>query len=793
MESNIIKRIEEIKLSTDSSILNRQKHTIPSYIDLYPEVIWDAFYIAGDRFTITGKFKFALRVHNLPYNEEVINKRENPYFISKLKGMVDRNEIRPILIFYRNILIPWSKIMVVHDITTSYILIADTEDWQGANTIKCVTFPFNISYIENVPNSETESLSFTETGLFDSQTKDIVIKPNDPCMFMYINTYTGNINDVSIPTITENHYTISKDNFLFVFKNGELVDDCDINISNSNTISINIDTTEPTDIIGFAFFCPANDDNININRHISKISMPTLKLDTPGKNDRIYNSLTFDFSPIASYEESLDKALDTIMKYDSDLMNTIYNDSSMVVSAEYTGSQFMKLAKQGVIIFNENHKMQLIEDREVLIRIHPLIFVNNLLYENIHIMQVINNQIRIPVNGIKPDDKIEILFFKEVINDTTSVHSGVTIGEDGIANDVTTEEVLSELYESYFEVYTSKPVEDAEVKMTSVDDMDRVQFRVNIKHVVNNDHKICFSIGDKYVGTVPLTLVSKRQFRHFGFYANRVGFNFQLTPDFNYCINKNQYLVFVNGRKINQDNFVLVSASPKQPFDDISIYMTFEFNIGDKVDVFYVPTACHEFATAPRIPMSGNICLDRTKFDYSFNTNFFLIFINGKKIYRSQIKNVDSARIHINTDIQTLNDICILKHMDPIPTLSERFKREESEWDTIVKSFDKETICKALGMEDINISDSEEDFNAWQITPNEINEEIARDYWLSSRIYNENTDVLYDYEDITLKGKDFYGAQITNLQNAMIEYERAHTEHNEDVSDENFSNTVTYH
>ena len=202
---------------------------------------------------------------------------------------------------------------------------------------------------------------------------------------------------------------------------------------------------------------------------------------------------------------------------------------------------------------------------------------------------------------------------------------------------------------------------------------------------------------------------------------------------------------------------------------------------------------CLEFATAPRIPMSGNLYLDRSKFDYGFNKDSFLIFINGKKIYRSQLKDINTSKLHIDTDIKTLNDICIIKYRDPISEISEKFKEGESEWDKLTNDKSKDVLAKMLGFDNSSITDSEEDFNAWQITDTEINTEIARDYWLSERVYTDNTDVLYDYRDIVLVEKDFYGAQITNLRNALVEYERTHTEHTEEVSDEDFNNTTTYH
>ena len=794
MENNIVERIEEIRLSTDSSILYRQKHSIPSYIDLHPTIVWDAYYLAGYRYTITGRFKFAIQINNIPYNDDIYKVTEKSRcFGGPFRRPVERGEIPPMMIFVKNKLIAWSRMLLIRDDAVTYLLIADLDDWEAAtNDLKCLMFPFNIDYSENNINASGTLARFTQDGAFNSKSADITFRPsNTTHMLMHIGAIHGSsVKDASIPIITEKQYTISRDNFVCVFKNGILTDNYTLEVSNSDKVTLTVLDATEDDGVQYIFFCPVSDTNIDYNRHVFKTVTHDGLID---KNDMLYNKLDFEFDYNTLYTDSLNKALDTIMKYDSDLMRSIYDDTSPIVSAEYTGTQFIQAAEQGLVIFNENHKKVLDNGREVLIRVHPMMFVNNLLYTNIHGMKIVNHQIRIPINGIKDSDKIELLLFKEVINNVYSYHSGVELDENNTVNYVTTDETIQELYESNYELFTRKPVDDAEVKMTSVDDFDRVQFKVNIKEMIEDkDGKINFNIEDKYTGEVPFTLVSKRQFRHFGFFAMYTTFNFQLPPDFNYCINKNQYFVFVNGRKINQDNFILVSASPKQPFDDVSIYMSFEVDRGDKVDVFYVTMGCLEFATAPRIPMSGNLYLDRTKFDYGFNKDSFLIFINGKKIYKSQLKDINTSKLHIDTDIQTLNDICVIKYRDPITELSEKFKEGESEWDKLTNDKSKEVIAKMLGFTNSSITDSEEDFNAWQITDTEINTEIARDYWLSERVYTDNTDVLYDYRDIVLVEKDFYGAQITNLRNAMVEYERTHTEHNEDVSDEDFNNTTTY-
>lgn len=792
MESNVIDKVEQVRPTTESSILYIQKHLIPSFIELYPEIVWDAYYISGNRYTITANFQFGMIVHNLPYNDDVINKREEPYFIDSLENMVNRNEIRPMFIFVDNVFINWSRIKIVHDINTSYILI-EYIDFEKVDTLKCLSFPFNIEYIEDdIIDSDENTIVFSD-GL-KSNTGDVSIRSNDPCMFIQVQEtddvfYKTQLNNFS------NVYSTDKNNYCLIFKDGLLYPDAKLDIDDYGLFTIDDGIKGDYSRLTVVFFYHIA-TNINEHSYLFKVSDV---IDKIGFDERLINKLDFSYSIDNLYETNLDNALNSILSYDTSIMDTIYDELSDIETVEYTGLEFIRLSKLGYVNFNENSKCYETDNSTYLIRRRPMIFVNNLLYDNHRGVYIQDNVIKVPVNNIKVSDKIEVLWFKEVINETYA-HSHADI-QDSIMNEITTEEVIDELTTlktSNLEIYTSANPINAEIKMTSVDDLDRVQFKIDYDSILGGDNHIGFHINSKpdlhgdikeYEGTIPLTLVSKRQFRYFGFIANRIGFNFQLSSDFNYCLNKNQYFIFVNGKKISQENFILISASMKQPFDDISIYMTTEFNPGDYIDIFYLPLITSEVIHAPRIPKSGMINLRKERFKYGLSRDRYLVFLNGEKIFKSQMNDINSHKFYINTDMQSRNDMYIIGHIHSQKDLFNKF-HIESQWDSITDHLDSSELKQLLDLADIEQTDVKDDFNAWKIDDLEITSEIARDYWLSSRIYRDHHDYIYDYNDIALGEKDFYEAKVNKLLNAYPEYKRLYETFDYDIKEDELDNSV---
>jgi hypothetical protein len=423
--------------------------------------------------------------------------------------------------------------------------------------------------------------------------------------------------------------------------------------------------------------------------------------------------------------------------------------------------------------------------------IRVMIFINNELADCNRSIVYENNLCKIPTSSIKNiKDNVEILIFKGINNEVLSSSADI---EDNIISDACTAEVLTVIEPENLEVYTSTPPSDAIAPITSIDEYDRVQYKLPIEAISSNfpaddkqDNCIHVEINTDrdYSGMRPLTFVSKKQFRHMAIIADGYTFNVMLDPEFNYCSNEDQYMIFINGRKINQDGFRLIHADPDRPFDDVSVYLTTEMSDGDRIDVYYLPMVCKEMVSIPKIPINGDIYLARRYFDYGLDKDLYLIFANGYKINNILISNIDSSFIHINNDIKAIDNVCVLQHVPSDEILTDMFKTIPSEWDTAIGQATVTDVAELMNTADANITPAEETLFNHRVTWKEIIFEIVRDYWLSERVYEGDT-FLYDYDSFELTKEDFIDEELTKIEdidntdataNKIANVQRAHIE-----------------
>lgn len=1022
MESKVIQRIEGLKPTTASSIRKHEEGLVPSIIELNPLLIWE-YYIAGDRFPITGNFKFGFSSKRLPLNEQVIRDINDTVYISDdLRSLVDNGEISPILIFYNNKFVPWSKIRISVGTDTNYVLLGsdldDTTDtvtglrfrgpgYQKKNKfgiplyyprdpntgetdyntettqvytvsesefsdpdihynppvyhigdkipnkpcyiagtigypdghveeveeitldIKCISFPFNVYYTENgsIPENTRILMRFNTDGMLDMENGEYVISTDKDTIF--IDYEKSNTGFSYHKTGVDYKYDINDFNCIF-FKNGYLYTEAELELEGYDIISVDKGIDHSNDLLEYIlvydYTVNINSDHRNTREIEEAVAEEYIKSSDPAIQSFMHTMMDkfdFTFSELKPYAENLKDSLMTIMSYDNELMNQVYKDSSRITSRLLTGAQIKTLAKNGYYIFNSLAK---IFDEDIqeyrLEHIRPMVFVNNLLWSHMQDISYKNNLCYIPVHFFKTTDSIEILFFKGINNE--SITANVEI-EDGIISKACTTEILAKIPRYDLKIFTSVAPNNAEVKMTSIDEFDRVQYELGIdslhnpksKYVVmdsmwldypeqstaneyigeavitededtininsetsvdentdavltlgidnygeamtvietisdfaerdefvavfgtmiNDDgnvsnmltifdlagnivaqmpieneteiNQIDFTVdpidpstislyddnnnlirevkvetiesdtvtikiaddGYDYDGIRPLTFVSQNQFRYMGrTVPEEYTFNVMLSADFNYCHDKSRYMIFINGRKINQEHFKLIHADPKQPFDDVSIYFYHEMSRGDKLDIFYLPTFCSEFVLAETIPNNGRIRLDRSAFDYGLSKDLYLFFINGKKLYPSQMINVGDSELRIQSDIKGVNNLCIIQHVPSTGILSKLFKIFTSEWvRMLAKNYD--IVNKLIGTKNISITDKDGDVFAQHLTEKEVLYEIARDYWLSTRVY-EGDPFIYDYEDLEVEEKDLFGTKVYPLQTGSVEFDR---------------------
>ena len=169
-----------------------------------------------------------------------------------------------------------------------------------------------------------------------------------------------------------------------------------------------------------------------------------------------------------------------------------------------------------------------------------------------------------------------------------------------------------------------------------------------------NYYRIQFT-NTEYYGR-KLKLVPKKQFRYYRFKQKDNQYKVILPTQFNYCHNPDQYMIFINGQKIDKTEYTITFMNKYRPFDKLVLYFTTILDKGDYIDIFYIPEVFVEKYKQSTIPKSGMLALTDTPTDVNYPTTYplskdtSLVFINGLKVNPLDIKDIDLNTLLINMD-----------------------------------------------------------------------------------------------------------------------------------------------
>ena len=207
--------------------------------------------------------------------------------------------------------------------------------------------------------------------------------------------------------------------------------------------------------------------------------------------------------------------------------------------------------------------------------------------------------------------------------------------------------------------------------------------------------KTQISLDDPYYYDKALKIVSKRQFAWMYYHVQSTTNTFKLNPQFRFCRNKNQYMVFVDGLKLNNDDFALQVMSSEHQIDCMTIETNKEISSGSYIYFIYVPDAYDELIVHNYSSQTsnGDITLDSSELEYPFDKDLFLVSIDGEKILNSNIQNISSHRVRITHKEQPFKEICINRFMQPDALLKEVFSYGDS-WSRAVDTLSPKDYIK---------------------------------------------------------------------------------------------------
>lgn len=746
MKKNIIDSIENLKHHTNSAIKNIQLANIPALYELNLERRYK-FNTHGFRHLV-NEDSLVFVSDNLPFTPD--QKRHT--YCDTLENLVNSKEILPFLLFINHEFVKWSNIVIIRDCKYAYLVILEYDYDIEINTKECIVIPQYVKYTENngVMNDNT-------IFAFRSNNR-LVTTPEEGKTYTTIdllNTYdiyheTGSINKEIVKVNLDENIKFNTENVI-LFSNGYLANSW----IQAEPYGLGIFKLNYKEFIPeytrykLFYYNKSNEskDNIQNIKNKKQLASDIRKSgEIPEFVTELNESFDFKYNKFVSYEKNVYTSLDYIMKYNSGLLNNVYEEKSNIISRVYTGAHILsKMDDYGYVTMSR----RIDSDTST----HIMIFVNGILYKGYSELKYKNKNFIFPVIDINEEDVIEILYFKDIDN------RRIKLMFDSIGDDIYVMD--SSLNMDNMKLFTM----NVETHEFNLERKDHVQYEIDYEYNRLDDNKIKIIPDNSFYYDRTLSLASKRQFRYTSKVAKSCSVDIALPDDFKFCNEKDKYLVFINGRKIDNENFKVTIVKPTRPFDDISTYVNIPLDKGDKIEVFYVPDRMEEIEVKPTIPLSGTIVVDKSKLSYNFDKNLYLLFINGKKIHPDQMIDIDQNKLKIVSDVKSIKNLCIIKHVEDEDILSALFNESR---DKITEIFDK------LSTEDLdklyksnNIEDTEEYFKSNAISMTSVMYKIINDYYMRPYI-NNGDEFIYDFDDEFLE-KDDDGNIIIRAIDATLE------------------------
>ena len=718
---NIVDRVEELRYNTLTNIENIQRAKIPIIYKLELERRY-SFNTHGFYHSAYDETWLLYVCRNLPYNPNQIRH----VFADSLENMVNNKEIKPFLIFIDDKLVKWSDIQIINDCKFSYILIKNNENLYNPKC-ECILLPENIIYKEN-SNQVTDNTIF----IFDNQGLCVYNTVEDH-LYTIIDLKDKNVfSNTSIleegkkqQGLIDNDFKITNSNFI-IFRNGFLESTAEINIHGLNVYSVNKNTFYGNEYICKQFYYTESNkckDNItnpcNRNAVVQRLSNDN----TPDYIVKLAESFDFTFDKNLEYEENVKRALIYIMTYNSSLMNDIYKQTSNLESRIYKGSDLK-------LLMDETGYVSMSRRINGTMNNYPVIFHNGNLYNYYNEIEYKHKNFKFPIVNILDTDIIEILFFKNIDNRTYPLY--LPSGDSDIR-------ILDSTIDlKHMKLYTI----NVESNKFNIERGERTQYEVPFTAKRLQDNNIELKLGDSFHYDRKLTLASDRQFRYMSKVIQENTIDVMLSSDFNYCTERNKYMVFINGRKIDNNNFKVTIAKANLPFDDISVYLNLPLEKGDKIEIFYISEPLEEILLQPRITNNGIVVINRDKISYDLDEELYLVFVNGRKMNSTDMKKMNSNRLKIITDLKSIRNVSIIRHIPDNTILATIFKSIHSDIDEIydnIQISELENIFQTYN----TYTDDENDIKQNEVPMDKVLYHIIQDYYM--RPYINDGDV-FDYE-----------------------------------------------
>ena len=776
----LIENINQYKVKNSDRLIDEQEAYIPRLEDGQVECITTSYLLNGVRNIINQKSEGCIRLKYL--RSKPMHPRKTIKYKSNIwdyKDLIKDNVIYPFMLFINGVFIPWGKIKVVLGYEHNYLVIDFSEEplsdfVLGMGHAQIISLPANASYYDsNIELDEYTIFSFNSNGQLDFDNPSYIFKINKYSHIAF-NIYQTNSGVNAFPIVNNTNIKLSEKNVMLFCEGYPAIGDLEklkfaheknaneqteghngpylefttqdgiLNINplikfDSNLLTIGDGTNE----VGFNYTILVfintkyTESADNITRASTDAIIPLVQnenagLETPEYYNNLKSSFEMKMSKEKKYSENVADAIKTMLSYNSSFFNQTFLANSNVEVIHKSGDEFLStLNSDGTVTYLRN----CMNDNDE----HMIILVNGELYKYYHLITTKNNKITIPVQDIYESDSIEIIKFKNVNNNVYDT-ALTTNGE----------------YHNYHESIINdrmrlfSTLSNQAVYEYPIDGLEHFQVDYTLEY--DDSGKMRINLDDKFYYNKHLKIAYENRFCHFRKVftdINKNEYSVDLDTTFMYCNDYKKYLVFYNGRRLNADKFRLVlPVRPTTPFYEFKIYLSTPICEGDQLDIFYLPCLMDDISIIPEINKSGYITIDKSNLGYGVSTDLYMVWINGKKVPKSNIVDIDSTKMRVITDVGSINSAAITKCIPDIADISDVFKENEALWDTITSQLSEEEIYTLLGINGQTITNTEN--NVYENTFNikSVMYELIREQYMMNKNVDITNPFVYDYMDI---------------------------------------------
>lgn len=469
--------------------------------------------------------------------------------------------------------------------------------------------------------------------------------------------------------------------------------------------------------------------------------------------------LDYNYLNSLSYNVNSNNGLKAIMKFNPLLLNDLYHtniESTVITGKRANASLDLPLhyeSRRGLKIPRnryENHES------------YVLVFEDGELIKEYWNMVAYPNFFFIPMGrSFNNNSQIELLYFNNVDNnelefnltqfmvDNMETKDAKWIGTDIFNQFIRTEDL---------KVFCKYP-EDILIYKDLIPQSDNIAFNISFRDD-NNDLYLIKSVVNKALGKTDeankFVAVSSRKFIYQRLRVDQKSYRIEIDQRFMYCDNQKQYVLFINGRRMNDESFLITIPKYTRPFWGMYLYVAKFVGPEDRIELLYLPDELVDLNMGKEddsLNINGYIEYNRNTLAVPFDPRLYLLFVNGKKIPPTNIKTVDSHTFRITKDtLSTRNLIINPIYTDTLPAVKNYFASGSySSYDNIISLIKH---SENLGYAELDklfkifvkMSNTEVDKTKQNVARIAILNEIIRDFWVTSGYqYNENP-FIYDYQ-----------------------------------------------